>query len=49
MSVIARDALMEPFLEGKRSFTHGVTFGGHPLQALDVVGALRPSLGRPGR
>jgi len=32
-AVIARDALMEPFLEGKRSFTHGITFGGHPVQA----------------
>ena len=32
-AVIASDALMEPFLEGKRSFTHGITFGGHPVQA----------------
>jgi len=32
-AVIARDALMEPFLEDKRSFTHGITFGGHPVQA----------------
>jgi adenosylmethionine-8-amino-7-oxononanoate aminotransferase len=30
-AVIARDALMEPFLEGKQSFTHGITFGGHPV------------------
>jgi len=32
-AVIARDALLEPFLEGTRSFTHGITFGGHPVQA----------------
>ena len=31
-AVIARDAVMEPFLEGTQSFTHGVTFGGHPVQ-----------------
>ena len=23
---------MEPFLQGTQSFTHGVTFGGHPVQ-----------------
>jgi adenosylmethionine-8-amino-7-oxononanoate aminotransferase len=32
-AVIARDALMEPFLEGKRTFTHGITFGGHPVMS----------------
>ena len=32
-AVIARDAVMEPFLEGSASFTHGITFGGHPVQA----------------
>jgi adenosylmethionine-8-amino-7-oxononanoate aminotransferase len=31
-AVIARDAVMEPFLQGDQSFTHGVTFGGHPVQ-----------------
>jgi adenosylmethionine-8-amino-7-oxononanoate aminotransferase len=31
-AVIARDAVMEPFLEGTQSFTHGITFGGHPVQ-----------------
>jgi adenosylmethionine-8-amino-7-oxononanoate aminotransferase len=31
-AVIARDAVMEPFLEGNQSFTHGITFGGHPVQ-----------------
>jgi adenosylmethionine-8-amino-7-oxononanoate aminotransferase len=24
---------MEPFLEGSRMYTHGITFGGHPVQA----------------
>ena len=32
-AVIATDRVMEPFLEGARSFTHGITFGGHPVQA----------------
>jgi adenosylmethionine-8-amino-7-oxononanoate aminotransferase len=31
-AVIARDALMEPFLEGQTMFAHGITFGGHPVQ-----------------
>ena len=32
-AVIARDTVMEPFLEGARSYTHGITFGGHPVAA----------------
>ncbi len=32
-AVIARDAVMEPFLEGVRMYAHGITFGGHPVQA----------------
>ncbi len=32
-AVIARDAVMEPFLEDTRMYTHGVTFGGHPVAA----------------
>ena len=32
-AVIARDAVMEPFLEGSAMYTHGLTFGGHPVQA----------------
>jgi adenosylmethionine-8-amino-7-oxononanoate aminotransferase len=32
-AVIARDAVMEPFLTGKQSFAHGITFGGHPVMA----------------
>ena len=30
-AVICRDFLAEPFLEGAASFTHGITFGGHPV------------------
>jgi adenosylmethionine-8-amino-7-oxononanoate aminotransferase len=32
-AVIATDRVMEPFLEGERMYTHGVTFGGHPVAA----------------
>jgi adenosylmethionine-8-amino-7-oxononanoate aminotransferase len=32
-AVIARDAVMQPFLEGKNMFSHGITFGGHPVQS----------------
>ncbi|MDX6411357.1 MAG: hypothetical protein QOE91_873 [Gaiellaceae bacterium] len=32
-AVIATDAVMEPFLSGKSSFAHGITFGGHPVMA----------------
>jgi adenosylmethionine-8-amino-7-oxononanoate aminotransferase len=32
-AVIARDSVMEPFLEGASMYTHGITFGGHPVQA----------------
>jgi len=30
-AVICRDHLAEPFLEGTASFSHGLTFGGHPV------------------
>jgi adenosylmethionine-8-amino-7-oxononanoate aminotransferase len=30
-AVICRDFLAAPFLEGKASFAHGLTFGGHPV------------------
>jgi hypothetical protein len=30
-AVICRDFLAEPFLEGKASFAHGLTFAGHPV------------------
>jgi adenosylmethionine-8-amino-7-oxononanoate aminotransferase len=32
-AVIASDRVAEPFLEGKTSFAHGFTFGGHPIAA----------------
>jgi adenosylmethionine-8-amino-7-oxononanoate aminotransferase len=31
--VIATDKVMEPFLGEKSMFTHGITFGGHPVMA----------------
>jgi adenosylmethionine-8-amino-7-oxononanoate aminotransferase len=31
--VIASERVMEPFLEGTRTYTHGITFGGHPVAA----------------
>jgi len=31
-AVIATDAVMEPFLEGTAMYSHGITFGGHPVQ-----------------
>jgi adenosylmethionine-8-amino-7-oxononanoate aminotransferase len=31
-AVIARDAVVEPFLEGRNMYAHGMTFGGHPVQ-----------------
>jgi len=32
-AVVATDALMEPFLAGSAMYSHGITFGGHPVQA----------------
>jgi adenosylmethionine-8-amino-7-oxononanoate aminotransferase len=32
-AVIARDTVMEPFLTGTAMYSHGITFGGHPVQA----------------
>src|SRR5918993_3329694 len=29
--VVVSDRLAEPFLEGKATFSHGLTFGGHPV------------------
>jgi len=31
--VIVSDRIAEPFMEGANSFTHGFTFGGHPICA----------------
>jgi adenosylmethionine-8-amino-7-oxononanoate aminotransferase len=32
-AVVATDRVMEPFLEARSMYTHGITFGGHPVQA----------------
>jgi adenosylmethionine-8-amino-7-oxononanoate aminotransferase len=32
-AVIARDTVIEPFLDERSTFSHGITFGGHPVQA----------------
>jgi adenosylmethionine-8-amino-7-oxononanoate aminotransferase len=32
-AVVVRDAVMEPFLEGHKMYSHGITFGGHPVQS----------------
>jgi adenosylmethionine-8-amino-7-oxononanoate aminotransferase len=32
-AVVTRDAVIEPFLEGTTMYAHGITFGGHPVQA----------------
>jgi len=32
-AVVASDRVMEPFMEGTRMYSHGITFGGHPVQA----------------
>jgi adenosylmethionine-8-amino-7-oxononanoate aminotransferase len=32
-ALISSDRIAEPFMDGKQSFTHGFTFGGHPLAA----------------
>jgi adenosylmethionine-8-amino-7-oxononanoate aminotransferase len=32
-AVVTTDKVMEPFLEGASMFTHGITFGGHPVMA----------------
>lgn len=32
-AVIARDAVLEPFLADTSMYMHGITFGGHPVQA----------------
>jgi adenosylmethionine-8-amino-7-oxononanoate aminotransferase len=32
-AVLTTNKVMEPFLEGKSMFSHGITFGGHPVMA----------------
>jgi adenosylmethionine-8-amino-7-oxononanoate aminotransferase len=39
-AVIASDRLAEPFLTGTNSFTHGFTFGGHPVGAAVAIANL---------
>ena len=36
-AVVARDAVMEPFLEGSAMYTHGITFGGPPVPAASAL------------
>src|SRR4029453_739256 len=46
-AVVATDKVMEPFLDGQRMYSHGITFGGHPVQAaialknLEIMGRER--------
>ena len=39
-AVIASDRVAEPFMEGTHTFTHGLTFGGHPISAAVANAAL---------
>jgi adenosylmethionine-8-amino-7-oxononanoate aminotransferase len=39
-AVIASDRVAEPFMEGKRMFAHGFTFGGHPVAAAAAMANL---------
>src|SRR5437660_5628306 len=32
-AVVATDRVMEPFMEARSMYAHGITFGGHPVQA----------------
>jgi adenosylmethionine-8-amino-7-oxononanoate aminotransferase len=32
-AVVASDRVMEPFMQEARMYSHGITFGGHPVQA----------------
>ena len=32
-AVVATDRVMEPFMQGASMYSHGITFGGHPVQA----------------
>jgi adenosylmethionine-8-amino-7-oxononanoate aminotransferase len=36
-AMIARDKIMQPFLEEGASFAHGITFGGHPVSAAVAI------------
>jgi adenosylmethionine-8-amino-7-oxononanoate aminotransferase len=39
-AVIASDKVAEPFMEGTNIFTHGITFGGHPVAAAAAMANL---------
>jgi adenosylmethionine-8-amino-7-oxononanoate aminotransferase len=39
-AVIVSDRLAEPFMHDKSMFTHGITFGGHPVSAAVAMGNL---------
>ncbi|MGD0196943.1 MAG: aspartate aminotransferase family protein [Solirubrobacteraceae bacterium] len=39
-AMIASDRIAEPFMHGTRSFSHGFTFGGHPVAAAVALAAL---------
>jgi adenosylmethionine-8-amino-7-oxononanoate aminotransferase len=39
-AVIASDRIAEPFMEGTKSFSHGITFGGHPVSAAAALANL---------
>jgi hypothetical protein len=39
--VLCRDFLAEPFLQGDASFSHGITFGGHPVSCAVALANLR--------
>ena len=47
-AMIATDRLMEPFLEGKATFVHGYTFGGHPVSTAVALANLDSSSSRRG-
>jgi adenosylmethionine-8-amino-7-oxononanoate aminotransferase len=36
-AVVARETVMEPFLEAKAMYSHGITFGGHPVMAAIAI------------
>ena len=60
-ATLVSDRLLEPFEEQSATFAHGITFGGHPLQAaialknleimerLDVLGNVRRNTGEAGK
>jgi adenosylmethionine-8-amino-7-oxononanoate aminotransferase len=39
-AMIASDRIAEPFMQGTRSFAHGLTFGGHPVAAAVALAAI---------